>query len=68
MKGINVVQKIEMVGTANGKPSGTVKIVDCGDDAERKILKSVEKDKGIKGVLFWFSSYFFKRTHFRCKL
>nr|XP_048336290.1 peptidyl-prolyl cis-trans isomerase CYP63 isoform X5 [Ziziphus jujuba var. spinosa] len=48
VKGINAVQKIEMVGTADGKPSGTVKIVDCGDNAESKIHHSVEKDKGKK--------------------
>lgn len=43
---MNVVGRIEQVGSADGKPSGPVKIVDCGEISARKINNAVEKEKG----------------------
>ncbi|CAI9768741.1 unnamed protein product [Fraxinus pennsylvanica] len=48
VKGMDVVKKIEQVGTADGKPSGLVKIVDCGETPESKINDSVGARKGKK--------------------
>ncbi|KAF3436238.1 hypothetical protein FNV43_RR23330 [Rhamnella rubrinervis] len=48
VKGMNVIQKIELVGTADGKPSRIVKVIDCGDYSASKIHDSVEKEKGKK--------------------
>ncbi|XP_052169892.1 peptidyl-prolyl cis-trans isomerase CYP63 [Diospyros lotus] len=48
VKGMDVVRKIEQVGTAHGKPSGTVKIVDCGEVYESKIRDANEAGKGKK--------------------
>ncbi|KAL5561821.1 hypothetical protein UlMin_031568 [Ulmus minor] len=45
VKGMNVIEKMEQVGTADGKPSGTVKIVDCGETSPSEIHNSVEKVK-----------------------
>lgn len=41
-----MIDKIELVGTADGKPSQIVKIIDCGDYSASKIHDSVEKEKG----------------------
>lgn len=46
MKGMDIVEKIEQEGTADGKPSGMVKIVDCGETSTSKIQNAVEKEKG----------------------
>ncbi|KAL2554425.1 peptidyl-prolyl cis-trans isomerase CYP63-like [Forsythia ovata] len=48
VKGMDVVKKIEQVGTADGKPSGLVKIVDCGEMFESKMHDSVGAGKGRK--------------------
>ncbi|XP_068311137.1 peptidyl-prolyl cis-trans isomerase CYP63 isoform X3 [Pyrus communis] len=45
VKGMDVVEKIEKVGTADGKPLETVKIVDCGEFSEIKIPVATEKEK-----------------------
>lgn len=34
VKGMEIVKKVEQIGTAEGKPSGFVKIVDCGESRE----------------------------------
>ncbi|KAG6703500.1 hypothetical protein I3842_07G088300 [Carya illinoinensis] len=48
VKGIELVKKIEQLGTAAGKPARPVKIVDCGKTSERKIQDAVGKEKGKK--------------------
>lgn len=50
MKGIDIVKKIEQVGTADGKPSQVVKIIGCGETSESKSEYSVDAEKG-KGVV-----------------
>lgn len=46
MKGMDVVEKIERVGSADGKPFQTVKIVDCGEVSESKVHGATEKERG----------------------
>ncbi|XP_059298592.1 peptidyl-prolyl cis-trans isomerase CYP63 isoform X2 [Lycium ferocissimum] len=46
VKGMDIVRKIEQVGTDNGKPSGLVKIVDCGELSERKSNDTTKAEKG----------------------
>ncbi|XP_021635364.1 peptidyl-prolyl cis-trans isomerase CYP63 isoform X2 [Hevea brasiliensis] len=41
IKGMDVVKKIEQVGTGDGKPIHPVKIVDCGETSENKIQDAV---------------------------
>ncbi|KAF5454965.1 hypothetical protein F2P56_024590 [Juglans regia] len=48
VKGVEIVKKIELLGTAAGKPARPVKIVDCGKTSERKIQDAVGKEKGKK--------------------
>ncbi|CAN4093677.1 unnamed protein product [Withania somnifera] len=52
VKGMDLVRKIEQLGTDNGKPSGVVKIVDCGEMSERKsnYTTKAEKVKNKKSV------------------
>ena len=50
LKGLEVVKKIEQVGTADGKPIHPVKIVECGEASENKIQAAVGKDAGNPGV------------------
>ncbi|KAK9067593.1 hypothetical protein SSX86_011704 [Deinandra increscens subsp. villosa] len=47
IKGMDTIKKIEQLGTADGKPSGLVKISDCGEISEDK-KNNVESDKGKK--------------------
>ncbi|KAF8394356.1 hypothetical protein HHK36_020564 [Tetracentron sinense] len=46
-QGMSILEKIEQVGTAEGKPIRPVKIVECGEVSERKIRDAVAigKDK-----------------------
>ncbi|XP_058209207.1 peptidyl-prolyl cis-trans isomerase CYP63 isoform X2 [Rhododendron vialii] len=48
VKGMDVVKKIELLGTTDGKPSGLVKIVDCGETSEQKIQDADGAEKGQK--------------------
>ncbi|KAI8574494.1 hypothetical protein RHMOL_Rhmol01G0358500 [Rhododendron molle] len=48
VKGMDVVKKIELLGTTGGEPSGLVKIVDCGETSERKIQDADGAEKGQK--------------------
>uniref|UniRef100_A0A5B6ZYP0 peptidylprolyl isomerase n=1 Tax=Davidia involucrata TaxID=16924 RepID=A0A5B6ZYP0_DAVIN len=48
VKGMDIVRKIEQVGTSDGKPSGLVKIVDCGEASENKVHDAVKAEKGKK--------------------
>ncbi|KAH9785645.1 peptidyl-prolyl cis-trans isomerase CYP63 [Citrus sinensis] len=45
VKGLNIVKKIEQVGTGDGKPAQPVKIIDCGEFSESKIQDGKEKVK-----------------------
>ncbi|KAI3749437.1 hypothetical protein L2E82_20049 [Cichorium intybus] len=47
-KGMETIKTIEQLGTADGKPSGVVKIVDCGEVFEEKKNNVVESRKGKK--------------------
>lgn len=46
VKGMDVIKKIEQVGTSDGKPSGIVKIVDCGETSNSKVHDGVVAQKG----------------------
>ncbi|XP_022771175.1 peptidyl-prolyl cis-trans isomerase CYP63-like isoform X2 [Durio zibethinus] len=46
VKGMDVLKKIELFGTGDGKPSQPVKISDCGETSESKIQDAVGKAKG----------------------
>ncbi|XVE73042.1 hypothetical protein DITRI_Ditri11bG0086400 [Diplodiscus trichospermus] len=46
IKGMDVLKKIELVGTGDGKPAQPVKISDCGETSESKIEDAVGKAKG----------------------
>ncbi|XP_022155809.1 peptidyl-prolyl cis-trans isomerase CYP63 isoform X2 [Momordica charantia] len=51
VKGMDVVKKIEQIGTADGKPGQPVKIVDCGEPLESKGQIVVRKEKEKKKKL-----------------
>ena len=44
---METIKKIEQLGTSDGKPSGLVKIADCGEVSEDKKSNVVESEKGI---------------------
>ncbi|XP_030545850.1 peptidyl-prolyl cis-trans isomerase CYP63 isoform X2 [Rhodamnia argentea] len=44
-RGMEVVKKIEQVGSADGKPLQPVKIVDCGETSERRIEDAAVEEK-----------------------
>ncbi|XP_021281019.1 peptidyl-prolyl cis-trans isomerase CYP63 isoform X2 [Herrania umbratica] len=46
IKGMDVLKKIEQVGTGDGKPAKPVKISDSGETSESKIQDAVGKAKG----------------------
>ncbi|KAL0772106.1 hypothetical protein Bca101_037257 [Brassica carinata] len=46
VKGMEVVKKMELVGTSDGKPTSNVKIIDCGQVSQLKAEDAAEKDKG----------------------
>ncbi|KAK4418323.1 Peptidyl-prolyl cis-trans isomerase CYP63 [Sesamum alatum] len=48
VKGMDVVKKMEQLGTADGRPDGVVKIVDCGEMSKTKLQNSVEAQKDKK--------------------
>lgn len=43
---MDVLKKIELAGTSDGKPTQIVKIVDCGEVSETKTQRTAEKEKG----------------------
>lgn len=45
LKGMEVVKKMEQVGSSGGQPARSVKIVDCGDNLENK-MDAAGKEKG----------------------
>lgn len=49
---MEVVKKMELVGTSDGKPTSNVKIIDCGEVSQLKGEDAAEKDKGSE-VNFW---------------
>ncbi|KAM7501389.1 hypothetical protein LguiB_000293 [Lonicera macranthoides] len=48
LKGMEIVKKIEQVGTGDGKPLGLVKIVDCGETSGDKSNNAVDVGRGGK--------------------
>lgn len=50
VSGMDVVKKMEELGTADGRSSGLVKIVDCGEMPNAKMQDSVVADKGTELV------------------
>lgn len=48
MSGMDVVKKMEQLGTADGRPDGIVKIIDCGETSDAKTQNLVIADKGIE--------------------
>ncbi|XP_054813521.1 peptidyl-prolyl cis-trans isomerase CYP63-like isoform X1 [Prosopis cineraria] len=46
--GLDLLKKIELVGTSDGKPVRPVKIIDCGEATEAKIQPKIGKEKGKK--------------------
>ncbi|XP_018459649.1 peptidyl-prolyl cis-trans isomerase CYP63 isoform X2 [Raphanus sativus] len=46
VKGMEVVKKMELVGTSDGKPTSNVKIIDCGEMSQLKAQDAAEKDRG----------------------
>ncbi|KAK7245424.1 hypothetical protein RIF29_40270 [Crotalaria pallida] len=46
VQGMDILKKIELVGTSDGKPIRLVKITDCGEISETKIQHTIEKEKG----------------------
>ncbi|CAI0434142.1 unnamed protein product, partial [Linum tenue] len=47
VKGLDILKKIELVGTAKGDPLQPVRVVDCGETSDAK-LHTVGKDSGIR--------------------
>ncbi|GFP97988.1 peptidyl-prolyl cis-trans isomerase cyp63 [Phtheirospermum japonicum] len=45
VKGMDIVKKMEQLGTADGKPAGLVKIVDCGEMSKTNVEAEKEKKK-----------------------
>lgn len=43
VKGLDILKKIEQVGTADGKPAQLVKIIDSGESFESEIQDGKEK-------------------------
>lgn len=58
MSGMDVVKKMEQLGTADGKPDGHVKIVDCGETSKTKMSDSVPAERGTEECCFLHFSYF----------
>lgn len=52
VKGMEVVKKMELVGTSDGKPTSNVKIIDCGEMSQLKAQDAAEKDRGTKVNFF----------------
>ncbi|KAI9119218.1 hypothetical protein K1719_009893 [Acacia pycnantha] len=48
VSGLDLLKKIELVGTSDGKPVRPVKIIDCGETTEAKIQPKIGKEKGEK--------------------
>ncbi|CAA7030440.1 unnamed protein product [Microthlaspi erraticum] len=46
VKGLEVVKKMELVGTSNEKPTSPVRIIDCGEMSQIKAQDATEKEKG----------------------
>lgn len=51
MKGLDILKKIELVGTADGKPARLVKIIDSGEVSESKIQDGKERGNSHKSWL-----------------
>lgn len=49
---MDILKKLEQVGTDVGKPACPVKIVDCGESSESNTYSAVRTEKGAL-VYFW---------------
>lgn len=47
VQGMDVVKRLEQLGTSDGKPTGLAKIVNCGETSETKTNDAVRKEKGM---------------------
>nr|KAJ0190958.1 hypothetical protein LSAT_V11C800450870 [Lactuca sativa] len=50
-KGMETIKKIELLGTSDGKPSGVVKIVDCGEvieDKKNNVVEPLKEKRTVK--------------------
>lgn len=47
VQGMDVVKRLEQLGTRDGKPTGLAKIVNCGETSENKTNDAVRKEKGM---------------------
>lgn len=52
--GMDILKKLEQVGTDGGKPACPVKIVDCGESSENNTYSAVRTEKGAL-VYFWYA-------------
>lgn len=43
---MEIIRKVEQVGSTNGNPDGFVKIVDCGETSDSKVRDVVGAQKG----------------------
>lgn len=43
---MEVIKKMELVGTSDGKPTSLVKIIDCGEVSQIKAQDAAEREKG----------------------
>ncbi|KAL8502396.1 hypothetical protein ACS0TY_021518 [Phlomoides rotata] len=48
VSGMDIVKKMEQLGTADGRPIGLVKVVDCGETSKIKTDNSVPAEREIK--------------------
>lgn len=64
VKGMDILKKMEQVGSADGKPSELVKIVDCGETSDSKTNGKTGDDKGIIGFDTQFSLKLLCELHY----
>lgn len=46
VSGLDLLKKIELAGSPDGKPVRPVRIVDCGETSEAKNQPKITKEKG----------------------
>lgn len=51
---MDILKKLEQVGSDGGKPACPVKIVDCGESSENNTYSAVRTEKGAL-VYFWYA-------------
>lgn len=48
VKGMDAIKNMEQLGTADGKPSGLIKVVDCGEMSKTKLQSEAGKDVTVR--------------------